>query len=52
MAMNETLPIAGLVLEQVADGRLVLGCVFFGGLWWTLRKEPGVSQTAGAVVLG
>jgi F1F0 ATPase subunit 2 len=31
--MNETLP---LVLAGVAG--LLLGAVFFGGLWWTVRK--------------
>jgi F1F0 ATPase subunit 2 len=35
--MNETLT---LVLALVAGG--VLGTIFFGGLWWTIRK--GVSS--------
>ena len=40
--MNETLsPLLELVLELVLAGTagLVLGAVFFGGLWWTLRKS-------------
>jgi F1F0 ATPase subunit 2 len=37
MTMNEVLP---LVLAGMAG--LVLGAVFFGGLWWTVRK--GVSS--------
>jgi F1F0 ATPase subunit 2 len=35
--MNETLT---LVLSGVAGG--VLGAIFFGGLWWTVRK--GISS--------
>ena len=35
--MNETLT---LVLSWVAGG--VLGAIFFGGLWWTVRK--GISS--------
>jgi F1F0 ATPase subunit 2 len=31
--MNETLP---LILAVLAGG--VLGAIFFGGLWWTVRK--------------
>jgi F1F0 ATPase subunit 2 len=37
MTMNETLT---LVLAWVAGG--LLGAIFFGGLWWTVRK--GVSS--------
>jgi F1F0 ATPase subunit 2 len=37
MTMNETLT---LVLAWMAGG--VLGAIFFGGLWWTVRK--GVSS--------
>ena len=32
--MNETL---ALVLAWLAGG--VLGAIFFGGLWWTVRKS-------------
>jgi F1F0 ATPase subunit 2 len=38
MAMNETVDLV-LVLEQALVAGLVLGMVFFGGLWWTLRKS-------------
>ncbi|CAN5357069.1 ATP synthase subunit I [soil metagenome] len=34
MTMNETLT---LVLASVAGG--ALGAIFFGGLWWTVRKS-------------
>jgi F1F0 ATPase subunit 2 len=37
MAMNET---ATLILACLAGG--MLGAIFFGGLWWTIRK--GVSS--------
>jgi len=40
--MNETL---ALVLAWVAGGGL--GAMFFGGLWWTIRK--GVSSTQPAL---
>ena len=33
MAMNDMLT---LVLAGVAGG--ILGAIFFGGLWWTVRK--------------
>jgi F1F0 ATPase subunit 2 len=41
MAMNETVDLV-LVLEQALVAGLVLGMVFFGGLWWTLRKSLNV----------
>src|SRR3990172_3048997 len=37
MTMNET-----LMLVVAGGGGLVFGAVFFGGLWWTVRK--GVSS--------
>jgi hypothetical protein len=43
--MNETL---SLVLALVTG--VLLGAIFFGGLWWTVRKG-GFVQTAGALVL-
>jgi len=39
--MNETLT---LVLAWVAGG--VLGTMFFGGLWWTIRKGVSSKQPA------
>jgi len=39
--MNETLALA---LALVAGG--VLGAVFFGGLWWTVRKGVSSKQPA------
>ena len=39
--MNETLT---LVLAWVAGG--VLGAMFFGGLWWTVRKGVSSKQPA------
>ena len=39
--MNETLT---LVLAWVAGG--VLGAIFFGGLWWTVRKGVSSKQPA------
>ena len=39
--MNETLT---LVLACVAGG--VLGTIFFGGLWWTIRKGVSSKQPA------
>ena len=39
--MNETLT---LVLAWVAGG--MLGAVFFGGLWWTVRKGVSSRQLA------
>jgi F1F0 ATPase subunit 2 len=41
MTMNETLT---LVLAWVAGG--VLGAIFFGGLWWTVRKGVSSQQPA------
>jgi F1F0 ATPase subunit 2 len=41
MTMNETL---GLTLAATAG--LLLGAIFFGGLWWTVRK--GLLSTAPA----
>src|ERR1017187_963323 len=41
ITMNETLT---LVLAWVAGG--VLGTVFFGGLWWTVRKGVSSKQPA------
>ena len=41
MAMNEVLPL-GLAL---AAG-LLLGALFFGGLWWTVRKAVSSKQPA------
>lgn len=34
--MNETVSIGTLALTLVAG--LILGGIFFGGLWWTVRK--------------
>jgi hypothetical protein len=42
--MNEIL---GLMPALIAG--VLLGAMFFGGLWWTVRK--GVSSTAGPLVL-
>jgi F1F0 ATPase subunit 2 len=39
--MNDTLT---LVLAWVAGG--ALGAIFFGGLWWTVRKGVSSSQPA------
>jgi len=39
--MNEMLP---LVLAWAAGG--VLGAIFFGGLWWTVRKGVASKQPA------
>jgi F1F0 ATPase subunit 2 len=39
--MNETLT---LVLAWMAGG--VLGAIFFGGLWWTVRKSVSSKQPA------
>jgi F1F0 ATPase subunit 2 len=39
--MNETLT---LVLAGVAGG--LLGAIFFGGLWWTVRKGVSSKQPA------
>ena len=39
--MNETLT---LVLAWMAGG--VLGAIFFGGLWWTIRKGVSSPQPA------
>ena len=39
--MNDTL---SLVLAWVAGG--VLGAIFFGGLWWTVRKGVSSQQPA------
>jgi F1F0 ATPase subunit 2 len=39
--MNETLP---LLLAGVAG--LLLGAIFFGGLWWTVRKGLSSKQPA------
>ena len=39
--MNETLTLA---LAWVAGG--VLGAIFFGGLWWTVRKGVSSQQPA------
>jgi F1F0 ATPase subunit 2 len=39
--MNDTLT---LVLAWVAGG--VLGAIFFGGLWWTVRKGVSSNQPA------
>jgi F1F0 ATPase subunit 2 len=39
--MNETLT---LVLSWLAGG--VLGTIFFGGLWWTVRKGVSSKQPA------
>ena len=39
--MNDTLP---LVLAWVAGG--VLGAIFFGGLWWTVRMGTSSTQPA------
>ena len=39
--MNETLT---LVLAWVTGG--VLGTIFFGGLWWTIRRGVSSKQTA------
>jgi F1F0 ATPase subunit 2 len=41
MTVNETLT---LVLAWVAGG--VLGGIFFGGLWWTVRKGVSSQQPA------
>jgi F1F0 ATPase subunit 2 len=41
MTMNET---ATLVLAWIAGG--VLGAIFFGGLWWTVRKAVSSRQPA------
>ena len=41
MTVNETLT---LVLAWVAGG--VLGAIFFGGLWWTVRKGVSSQQPA------
>ena len=41
MTMNETLL---LVLAFLAGG--VLGSIFFGGLWWTVRKGVASAQPA------
>ena len=41
MMMNETL---ALVLSWIAGG--ALGAIFFGGLWWTVRKSLASSQPA------
>lgn len=41
MTMNETLPLA---LACIAGG--ALGAIFFGGLWWTVRKSLTASQPA------
>jgi F1F0 ATPase subunit 2 len=46
--MGETLTlISALVLPLLAG--VLLGTIFFGGLWWTIRI--GVSSKAGGVVL-
>ena len=39
--MNETLPLA---LAWLAGG--ALGAIFFGGLWWTVRKGVSSSRPA------
>jgi len=39
--MHETLP---LVLAVVAG--LLLGAIFFGGLWWTVRKSASARRPA------
>ena len=39
--MNETLT---LVLSWVAGG--AIGAIFFGGLWWTVRKGMSAKQPA------
>lgn len=41
MTMNETL---ALVLACIAGG--ALGAIFFGGLWWTVRKSLLSSRPA------
>jgi F1F0 ATPase subunit 2 len=41
MTMNETLSLA---LAGVAG--LLLGAIFFGGLWWTVRKGVSSKQPA------
>ena len=41
MTMNETLT---LVLAWVAG--VLLGAIFFGGLWWTVRKGVSSKQPA------
>jgi F1F0 ATPase subunit 2 len=41
MAMNETV---SLVLAAIAG--LLLGGIFFGGLWWTVRKGLTAKQPA------
>ena len=41
MTMNETL---GLVLPLVTG--VLLGTIFFGGLWWTVRKSVSSHQPA------
>jgi F1F0 ATPase subunit 2 len=44
MTMNET-----VILVLAGSAGVLLGVIFFGGLWWTVRK--GFVQTAGALVL-
>jgi F1F0 ATPase subunit 2 len=39
--MNETM---GLLLSGFAG--LLLGAIFFGGLWWTVQKGMGAKQPA------
>lgn len=39
--MNETVP---SILALI--GGVLLGCVFFGGLWWTVRKGVVARQPA------
>src|SRR5271170_2905822 len=41
ITMNETL---ALVLDFAAGG--VIGAIFFGGLWWTVRKGVSSKQPA------
>ncbi len=41
MTMTETLSLALALL-----GGLMLGAIFFGGLWWTVRKGVSASQPA------
>lgn len=43
--VNEWLkPALPLVLAAIAGG--LLGAIFFGGLWWTVRKSLGSAQPA------
>lgn len=41
MTLTETLSLALALL-----GGLMLGTIFFGGLWWTVRKGVSASQPA------